>query len=147
MLSAAVVGTAGVLVLLSYELGPRAAHMAIHIAAMSVFAPAVAAACAAILPRSIGRPRILWLSAAVQVAILWAWHIPAIERFASDSRGLHAAAHLTLFLSSFLFWSAVIRASDWARWHAIAALLLSGKLTCLLSALLVFSPRALYAAG
>jgi putative membrane protein len=54
---------------------------------------------------------------------------------------------LALFFSSFVFWSAVICASGLARWHAVAALLLTGKLTCLLSALLVFSPRALYGTG
>jgi putative membrane protein len=146
-LSAVAVATAGGLVLLSHEFGQRAAHMAMHIAAMSVLAPAAAAACASILPRWIGGPRILWPSAVAQVALLWAWHVPAIERFVADSHGFHAAAHLTLFFSSFLFWSAVVRASDRLRWHAIAALLLSGKLTCLLSAVLVFSPRALYRAG
>jgi putative membrane protein len=79
--------------------------------------------------------------------LLWAWHAPAIERLASASHGLHASAHLALFLTSFVFWGAVIRVPGPTRWHTIAALLLTGKLTCLLSALLVFSPRALYGGG
>ena len=33
------------------------------------------------------------------------------------------------------------------RWHALPALLLTGKLVCLLAALLVFAPRALYGAS
>lgn len=146
VLSAAAVAMAGVPVLLSQELGQRSAHMAVHIAAMSVLAPALAAACASSLPRWIGRPRVVWLAAIVQLCLLWIWHLPAIERLATDAHGLHAAGHACLFLSAFVFWSAIIRAADQASWHAVAALLLSGKLTCLLSALLVFSPRVLYGA-
>jgi putative membrane protein len=147
IVSAAAVGAAGALVLLSHQLGQRSAHMAIHIASMNVLAPIVAASCASMLPRWSGRAGALWLTAAAQILLLWTWHVPAIERLASGSHAIHAAAHLTLFLSSFMFWSAVVRASDRSLWHAVAALLVSGKLICLLSALLVFSPRTLYGAA
>ena len=144
LISAGAVAMAGVPALLWHEFGQRSVHMVVHIATMSVLAPAAAAAFASMLPRWIGRPRVVWLCAVLQLCLLWIWHMPAIERLSTDIHGLHAAGHACLFLSAFLFWSAVVRASDDARWHVIAALLLTGKLTCLLSALLVFSPRVLY---
>jgi putative membrane protein len=47
-------------------------------------------------------------------------------------------------LAAVAFWSSIIASAS--RWKAILALLLSGKLACLIGALLVFSPRLLYAA-
>jgi putative membrane protein len=143
-LSAASVGVAGAIVLLSHEIGDRSGHMALHIVAMNVLAPLAALSSAPILPRWLERAPVLWVSAAVQIILLWAWHLPALERIAAGSHHLHGAVILVLFLSAFLFWSAVICATAHARWHTIAALMVTGKLTCLLSALLVFSPRHLY---
>ena len=45
------------------------------------------------------------------------------------------------------FWMLLLSLPDARRWHALPALLLTGKLVCLLAALLVFAPRALYGAG
>jgi putative membrane protein len=142
--SATAVAVSGLFVLLAYDLGPRATSMATHIAVMSMLAPVAAALSASRLPRWMSKSEVLWLSAAVQLLLLWAWHAPAIERMASARHSVHAGAHLSLLLSSLMFWGAVIRVAGSARWHTIAALLLTGKLTCLLGALLVFSPRALY---
>ena len=145
--SAAAVAVCGLLVLLAYDFGPQSTHMALHIALMSLLAPVAATATADRLPRWLCSSSALWFSAAAQLLLLWAWHVPAIQRFASVSHGLHVAALASLLVFSYIFWGAVIRAQQETRLHAIAALLLTGKLTCLLSALLIFSPRALYAAG
>jgi putative membrane protein len=139
-LSAVAVIVAGLLVLLSHELGPRAWHMALHIAVMNVLAPLSAS----LWPARSSSTRRLWLAGILQLALLWAWHVPAVERIASASPGGHALALLTLFLPALLFWRACLGAVGSQRWQAIAALLLTGKLTCLLAALLVFSPRLLY---
>jgi putative membrane protein len=50
---------------------------------------------------------------------------------------------LTVVLAgaAFWFWSAVIAAPDW---KGLIALLLTGKLACLLGALLIFAPRDFY---
>ena len=143
IVSAAAVTASGLLVLLAYDLGPHSTHMALHIAAMSVLAPVTAALAADRIPRSLCNTSALWSSAAVQLALLWAWHVPAVQRVASELHALHVGALALLFACSFVFWSAVIRAASAARWHAIAALLVTGKLTCLISVLLIFSPRAL----
>jgi putative membrane protein len=143
-LSAAFVAAAGLVVLMSHDLGPRTGQMLLHIAAMNVIAPLVAVLVADRLPSAVASTRTLWLAAAAQLVLLWAWHLPSVEKIASASHGGHAVAHLSLALVALVFWGAVMRASDAGRWHAVAALLVTGKLTCLLSALLVFSPRALY---
>lgn len=144
ILSAAAVATAVALVLLAHDLGARAAHMALHIALMNVLAPLAAVLFAARLPGRLATDKVLWSSATLQLALLWAWHVPVVERWAHASHGLHLAAYTALFLAAFVFWAAVIRGAGHARWQAVAALLLTGKLTCLLSALLVFAPRTLY---
>jgi putative membrane protein len=147
IVSAVAVAGSGLLVVLAYDLGPHSTHMVLHIAAMSLLAPVAAALSAEWIPRSLCNTSALWFSAAAQLALLWTWHVPAVQRVAAESHGLHVAALTLLFVSSFVFWGAVIRAASGARWHAIAALLVTGKLTCLVSVLLIFSPRALYAAG
>ncbi len=55
-----------------------------------------------------------------------------------------AAMHLSLLLAALLFWRAVFHAASVSPWRSIAALLVTGKLFCLLGVLLVFSPRPLY---
>jgi putative membrane protein len=140
---AAAVTIAGVVAVLAYELGPRSLQMALHIAAMSVVAPLAAALVSNHLPAWAGRYQTLWLSTAVQLVLLWAWHAPSVQSATVGAHGHHAAL-ATLFLSAFVFWGAMVRLPEAGRWQAIAALLLTGKLACLLSALLIFSPRALY---
>jgi putative membrane protein len=49
-----------------------------------------------------------------------------------------------LFLSAVAFWRLILTLIGARRWHAVPVLLLTGKLSCLLAALLVFSPRVLY---
>jgi putative membrane protein len=134
----------GAFILLAYELGSQSAHMAVHIATMNVAAPLGAAALAIKLPEFVGRPRMLWIATAAQLVLLWGWHTPAAQHAAAESQAMQAAMHITLLLSSVCFWCAVVRLSADSGWQAIAALLLTGKLACLLSALLIFSPRPLY---
>ena len=135
---------AAALTLSVYEFGAQSAQMALHIALMNVAAPLMSAVFAAKLPSIIGRPRIMWFAAGVQLILLWGWHIPILQQAAMASHAVHMLMQTTLFFAALLFWSAIILLPATARWQAIAALLLTGKLACLLSALLIFSPRALY---
>jgi putative membrane protein len=143
-ISGFVVLAVGVCVLAVYSLGAQSAHMAVHIAMMSVAAPLAAAALAAKLPGFGGRPRLLWAATAAQLALFWGWHIPSVQQAALASHALQAAMHVTLLISSFWFWCSIVRLPAEARWQGIAALLLTGKLACLLSALFIFAPRLLY---
>jgi putative membrane protein len=52
-----------------------------------------------------------------------------------------------LFAAALAFWALVASVPAASRWLAILALLLTGKLACLLSVLLIFAPRPLYAAA
>ena len=124
-----------------HDLGPQAWHMALHIAAMNIAAPVLAAL---LLPR-VGRSRArwLWLATLGQVALLWVAHLPAVQNAAMHGP-LQAVFHGLLLLTALLFWISLLGLPNERRWHAIPALLLTGKLVCLLAALLVFAPRAIY---
>ena len=127
--------------------GPLAEHMAIHIALMNAAAPVVAllVQCVGALPfRRLGGA--LGAATVAQVALLWAWHAPSALSWALINPGSHAVMQVSLFLAALWFWCAVLSAVGNRRWRAIFALLLTGKLFCLLGVLLVFAPRALYPA-
>ncbi len=143
--SAGAVLFAGVAVLALVELEPLSLHMVQHIALMSVVAPLVAVALAR-NPRAEGAlGRQLWAATLIQMMLLWLWHAPSLQQAAVHSGLLQAAVHGSLFLAAVFFWTALLRLPLRARWQGIAALLVTGKLACLLAALLVFAPRLLYA--
>jgi putative membrane protein len=64
-----------------------------------------------------------------------------MQQLAASSGLAQLALIAVLGVTAIWFWSAVIAAADW---RALAALLLTGKLACLLGALMVFAPRDLY---
>jgi putative membrane protein len=88
----------------------------------------------------------LWLSAVAQIVMLWASHLPPAQEAALQSHAFQVTIHAALLLSALSFWVTLLCLTDVQRWHALPALLLTGKLACLLAALLVFAPRALYGA-
>ena len=146
MIAAAAVSVAGAIVVAFVELGPLARHMALHIASMNAAAPLAASAYRALRPASTPEaPSRLWLATFAQLGLLWAWHSPTLQDATHSSLVAGAALHAALFLTAFAFWLAVID-SIFARWEAIVALLVSGKLVCLLGALLIFAPRPLFEA-
>ena len=133
--------------LLSHDLGPHARHMILHIVAMNIVAPLLAALVVTRWPERHAPPRWLWLAALIQVVALWASHAPAVHHLAMIRPGVQFATHGVLLLSALAFWTLLLALPDARRWHAIPALLLTGKLVCLLAALMVFAPRTLYSAG
>jgi putative membrane protein len=142
--SAGAVLTAGVLTLSLVEIGPLSESMAQHLAVMNVAAPLAAIALVRRLPPVTHRPLFLWAAAFSQVMLLWAWHAPAVQRAAAASPGLHLVMLGSLALAAVLFWALLLASSATSRWGGLAALLLTGKLACLLGALLIFAPRDLY---
>jgi putative membrane protein len=140
--SVAAVLTGGALFAASYDFGPLSRQMALHIALMNVMAPTAAV----MLTRRAGpgRATTLWVVAAIQIALLWAWHAPALQRYAMESHAVQAVMHASLLAAAFWFWCGLLRLAPAARWHAIAVLLLTGKFACLLAVLLIFAPRLLY---
>jgi putative membrane protein len=128
-------------------LGPLSLHMAAHIVLMNCAAPLLASAWIIWRrPEAAGASRALWLAVFLQLLLLWAWHAPAAQRLADHGLPMFAM-HASLFAAALWFWHSLIRLVGNARWHGVAALMVTGKLACLLAALFVFAPAALYAGG
>lgn len=118
------------------------AMMLWHIALMNALAPALAYSLRARLPASLETS--IFFAAALQIALLWGWHSPAALAAAMQHPAGGLTMQVSLFLSALWFWGAVVTTGRRGRWRALVALLLSGKLFCLLGALFVFSRSALY---
>ena len=144
LLGALVLPVAGAVLFATTDVGRVSLQMVEHLLVMNVLAPLAAV----LLTRSrspLGDgTRALWPLASVQVALLWAWHAPALQRAATDAPLLHWGMTAALALAALAFWIAVLDAAGTARWSAVLALLLTGKLACLLGALMIFAPRDLY---
>jgi putative membrane protein len=143
IVSAIVVLLTGAAVLVVYDLGHFSSHMALHIASMNIAAPAVAALVVA--RRRIGgtRPLWLWTATFLQIFLLWTAHSPAVHHLL-QSPAAGWTFHAALLLAALFFWFSLMTTCAASRWQTIPALLLTGKLTCLLAALLIFAPRTLY---
>jgi putative membrane protein len=144
---ACAVAVAGVIVIGFLPISPLSGHMATHIALMNIAAPLVAVA-------MFGRretlglargPSTLWIATVGQLAVLWFAHSPIVHHAMQSHFVAAVAVHGALFVSALVFWVSIVK-SVRSRWHAILALLVSGKFACLLGALLVFSPRLIYGA-
>lgn len=136
----------GALIILpSTAFGPFSAHMAVHITAMNVVAPLFALAIVAATRRRAIATQAFWAVAILQIAILWVWHLPAAQQFSGRGLAGPLSTHGSLLLAAFAFWTCLLRLEGAQRWHGILGLLVTGKFSCLLAALLVFAPRPLYA--
>ena len=129
-------------VLVGHSLGTLSAHMAMHIALMNVVAPVVAIALVKRL-RSLSSAA-FWSIATLQIGMLWFWHLPAVQAAATTYSGGALLMHGSLFAVALLFWTGVLQMRGPGRWQTILGLIITGKLSCLLAALLIFSPRFLY---
>lgn len=148
LVSAAVVLCSGFLILLIYDLGHLSTHMMLHIATMNVAAPSVAALIVAFYPLARHFKTTasgLWAASLIQIVALWAWHAPAVHDVVTHSFPLTCLTQGTLLIAALTFWLALLTTAANVRWQTIPALLLTGKLACLLAALLIFAPRTLYA--
>ena len=126
------------------ELGPLSSLMMQHLLVMNVIAPLASLVLAPRLDAEADRAGVLWAAGGAQILVLWGWHAPALQRLAAGSAGVHLAFLALLGAAAILFWAVLLRAGAQGRWGAIAALLLTGKLACLLGGLLIFAPRELY---
>lgn len=86
-------------------------------------------------------PRSLFVRGALQLGLLLLWHIPTVMSAAMHQPVLALLMHLSLFLVAWAFWDELYLTMVGHPWRAIAALIVSAKLFCLLAALLVFAPR------
>jgi putative membrane protein len=124
-------------------------HMAAHILSMNVLAPLAALAMLrAGFGPSISRRLEGSLPAAtiLQLVLLWGSHLPGVLPSPTHGSAAGAIVHSVLIASALWFWLAAFGQVGAHRWRALVALLISGKLFCLLGVLLVFAPRLLYPA-
>jgi len=130
-------------------LGAFAHHMAQHILMMSAVAPLLALALLTAVPGrtgafAFGKPVALALPTATQLVLLWAWHAPPVIDTVLHTTGMHLLMQASLAAAALWFWLEVFVDRSLFGWRALLALLMTGKLFCLLGVLLVFAPRALY---
>jgi len=124
--------------------GPLSVHMVQHLVLMNLAAPLLVYAIRNTIPFPLWRT---WpFATALQLILLWAWHTPPTLESAMASFGMMAMMHLSMMLAAMWFWAAVLLSPPEAKWRSILALLVTGKLFCLLGALLVFAPRPLFSA-
>jgi putative membrane protein len=147
VVSACAVAIAGVIVIGFFPIGPLSGHMSAHIASMNIAAPLAAVAMFG-RDETLGLargPSTLWVATVSQLAVLSFAHSPIVHHATQFHFAAAVAVHGALFMSALVFWVSIVK-SVRSRWHAILALLISGKFACLLGALLVFSPRLIYGA-
>lgn len=125
-------------------IGPLSVHMLQHIALMNVAVPALVFF--VLSYRSVALAKTWPFATAAQLALLWGWHSPPALAAAMAAPWVMMFMHLSLVLAAAWFWLAIASMPAVARWRSIFALLITGKLFCLLGALLVFSPRVLFGA-
>lgn len=141
--SSALVAAAGALVIATVgEFGPLSLQMLQHLAIMNVLAPLVALLLSPRRERA--GPHWIGMAGLFQLVLLWAWHAPAMQQAAAGSSLVQSALLVLLGGAAVQFWRAVLAAGPTGGWHALAALMLTGKFACLLGALLIFAPRDLY---
>jgi putative membrane protein len=79
---------------------------------------------------------------------LWAWHAPVLFEATLSSDAMHAAQHLSFFVTALLFWWALIGAqrSRLNNGAAVIYVFTTGMHMSILGALLTFAPRPWYQA-
>jgi len=136
-----------VLVLLGFcyveNAGVFSRHMIIHIALMTVAAPVLASLLLKLSAKS-ASVSTLFAAVTLQAALLLAWHSPLGIGLAMKGHAGTLLMQATLFFSALWFWLTVFNQTGEHLWRAVIALLLTGKLFCLMAVLLIFAPRVLY---
>jgi cytochrome c oxidase assembly factor CtaG/polyferredoxin len=83
------------------------------------------------------------------VAATWLWHVPVLYEAALRSTGWHYLQHICFLSTALLFWYPVVRPYPsrprWSLWLLFPYLILADVQNTILSALLTFSERVLYA--
>lgn len=121
-------------------------HMIIHIALMTVAAPVLASLLLQRRNLSTQPASVSTLVAAIalQSALLFAWHSPLGIGLVMNGHAGDLLMQATLLFSALWFWLAVFNQTGKYLWRGVLALLLTGKLFCLIAVLLIFAPRVLY---
>lgn len=136
-----------VILLLWPQTSWAAQQMLLHVVTMTVLAPAlVLLLLGACRWQPEASPRLLWTATAIQTVVFLFWHAPTGMTASMHELGVALLLQASLLLAACLFWYSLLHLHADKTWHAILALLLTGKLFCLVALLLSLAPRALYPA-
>lgn len=126
--------------------GTATRTMILHALTMSVLAPLAAAGLNGV-GWTAPVPASLLAATAMQGALFLVWHTPGLMGAAMHDGAATLAMHGSLFAAAVIFWLCVYRSAQVHPWSAIAALVVSGKLLCLVSVLMVFAPTPAFHAS
>ncbi|RFC62579.1 hypothetical protein DYI37_15115 [Fulvimarina endophytica] len=131
--------------------GSFAAHMVMHMGVVALAAPLLAIGLSRALPSLAETisPAVAIAASFAEFAVVWGWHAPGPHDAARTDMGIFALEQLSFLLAGTLVWLAAFGPSGEGRLKARAAgvvgLLLTSMHMTLLGALLLLSPRTLYA--
>lgn len=124
--------------------------MLLHIGLMTVVAPMLAVVLMIALPRrhfAVGHStRLFWAATVLQLLVFLYWHSPGGMHLGMHSAWGSALLQGSLLAVAVAFWWLMQRLPFQQRWQAALALLLTGKVFCLIALLMTFAPRPLYPA-
>jgi putative membrane protein len=123
-----------------YANGIFIAHMVQHLLTMNVAAVLIALAVRHSNKLVVSLPA----ATTFQMAALWLWHTPAVFMASHHHLFLGLLMKASLFGAALFFWIAILENRTGTLWSRIFALLVTGKVFCLLGAVFVFTRRPLY---
>lgn len=132
--------------------GSFAAHMVMHMGIVAIAAPLLVLGMTRLRPAALrGFPPQLALAASfAEFAVVWGWHAPSLHDAARVSAPLFLAEQGSFLFAGVFVWVTALGTATGAgrlaaRAAGVAALLVTSMHMTLLGALLLFSPRPLYA--
>ncbi|MER0238555.1 cytochrome c oxidase assembly protein [Fulvimarina sp. MAC8] len=131
--------------------GSFASHMVMHMTVVSLAAPLIAIGVARAAPQLANRitPGFAILASFVEFVIVWGWHAPGPHDLARTNGLVFAVEQGSFLLAGALVWQSALGPTGEGRLKARAAgvigLLVTSMHMTLLGALLLLSPRTLYA--
>ena len=135
------------------SLAPRsfAAHMTMHMAVVAIAAPLIAIGISGGRLDPVRRVPALFApipASLVELAVVWAWHAPALHHAARHGGAAFVAEQTSFLAAGLLVWLAAFGGDARRRANraaaGVVALLLTSMHMTLLGGLLVLAPRALY---
>lgn len=132
--------------------GSFSAHMVMHMGVVALAAPLLAFGLARAFPRLVSRVpgRLALFAALVEFVLVWGWHAPALHDAARRSLPLFVLEQASFLTAGLFVWLTALGAGangrrTESRAAGAAGLLVTSMHMTLLGALLLLSPRALYA--
>jgi putative membrane protein len=133
------------------QLGGFAAHMSAHVTAVSLAAPLLVLGISR-RPPWLQTPMAALAASAVELVVVWGWHLPALHAAARASIGMFAFEHLMFLLAGYGVWASALPPPEqgrgtFAALAGVGALLVTSMHMTLLGGLLTISSQPWYHHG